>query len=353
VHPDPKIKLPVTQLSDPGANVESVEELSRQLYSTGNPELAKRLAFEAGQLEAFYATIRSSAEEVSNSAQALAVLRTMIPPPAPPPAVAPSQEESARTASLASRAAAEEGFRGILGLDLNKPAPPTEDTGAPENPNEFDLDQFFANVSRSVIDAQRELDVASMQYSRELANSPVPPAFYSIPTVHAEIKAGLSSTDGNGILVKLISDQTQSTFTESTISFDIVSSSPPPGALGKFTAAIPRFLAVEGPDWQHVIDALSAVPPALQEGWRERTIIVRDLDPQLTRLGKSVTLAFVFGPVASPTEGSPTDYSGVSLTVYKFNDAGGATPVPAAEINVELVRALSSAAYWLASNTVR
>ncbi len=331
-------------LTDPAANLSKVQDLCQDLYAKGDAETAQRLAFEAGQLEAFFSSIRANAEQVVESAQALAGLRTMIPPQGP-------HVEEGLKAPLGEGPASEEVFS-MGGMLRTRPAELEVKAGQPET-NEFDLGEFFGNVSRSVVDAQRGLDRESLRYAREQADSPVPPAFYSIPTVHAEIKAGLSSTDGNGILVKLISDESQSSFSESTISFDIVSSAPPPGKLGNFTAGVPRFLAVEGPDFDRLMDALGNVQPALPDGWQQRTIIVRDLDPTLGKLKQTVLLAFVFGPVPPPKEGSATDYSQVPLTLYKSSNDGPPMQIQAAQFTPELVRALSTMAFWLGSITVR
>jgi hypothetical protein len=361
--------------------MQKVRDLSQELIAKGDAETAKRLAFESGQLAALFSSIRANAERVAESAQALAGLRNLLPPPprlphlppiltgfeeagpakeTPPSEKMPASEGTlASEERLASQEIGEESFR-MQALDIlgrtgptttAPPAAPAARSSNQGDKNQFDLGQFFSNVSQSVVDAQRELDVASMRYARERTNSPVPPALYSIPTVHAEIKAGLSSTDGNGILVKLISDESQSSFTESTISFDIVSSPPPPGPLGNFTAAVPRFLAVEGPDYDRVIEALGKIQPALLQDWEKRTVIVRDLDPALAALNQTVVLAFVFGPVPAPPAGSATDYSKATFTVYRFSDADGATAVNNA--TPEVVRALASVAFWVASITVK
>jgi hypothetical protein len=339
---------------DPLAKVKEVQDLCRDLLSKPDPELAKRIAFESGELEAFFSSIRANAEQVVDSAHALASIRTLLPSVEVPRA---EEEEAARNVPLAQRKELEESIRLFGGARPGEVQPPltaaAKPTGAPPDPNQFDLGDFFTNVSRSVVDAQRQLDVASMQYARQQVASKVPPALYSIPNVHAEIKAGLSSTDGNGIIVKLISDESQSSFTESTISFDIVSSPPPPGPLGNFTAAVPPFLAVEGADFQRVMDALGKVQPALAAGWEQRAIIVRDLDPVLVKLKQSVILAFVFDPIPAPAENVATDFSAVRLSIYKFAGDSPPVAVPAAQVTAEMVRVLYSAVTWLASVRVQ
>jgi hypothetical protein len=356
---------PLPVVTDPSAKAKTLEELCQALIQRPDAETAKRIAFEAGELEAFYSMIRANAEQVAGSAAALASLRGLVPPE--PPRIVPEGGNTARE-SVGRKIGGgelEESFQGlgltgrfsgilpILG-DVEK----TSTSGQPPagNPNEFDLGDFFSNVSRSVVDAQRELDIESMKYSREQVNSPVPPALYSIPTVHAEIKASLSSTDGAGILVKLIDDQSQSSYTESTISFDIVSSPPPPGALGKFTAGVPRFLAVEGDDHKRALDALGAISPPgpfAADGWQSRTLVFRDLDPALETAKHKALLALIFGPIPAPAKGQPTDYSGVPLYFYTLTDDQPPVAAPADRLTPAVVRVLSAIVTWLNSITVQ
>ncbi|HEY6805130.1 MAG TPA: hypothetical protein VI306_16260 [Pyrinomonadaceae bacterium] len=94
-----------------------------------------------------------------------------------------------------------------------------------------ELATFFHNISNSVVDAQKELNESSKQYIKELedSNSPVPPTYYSIPSLKAEMKLGISEMTSRGVNVILFkSEQQKDRFFESTVSFELVSSPPAP-----------------------------------------------------------------------------------------------------------------------------
>jgi hypothetical protein len=99
-----------------------------------------------------------------------------------------------------------------------------------------ELSTFFKNVSNAVIDAQKGLNEFSKQYVKELEDeqSPIPPTYYSIPGIKAEMKLGVSEMTSKGINVILFKNQEQSTrYFESTVTFELVSSPPAPATRPK------------------------------------------------------------------------------------------------------------------------
>jgi hypothetical protein len=105
------------------------------------------------------------------------------------------------------------------------------------------LEEFFANVSQSLIQAQKELNKNSIEYVKSLSDldQPIPPAYFAIPNVKAEMKLGFKSLEGKKVNIILFSktDEKQQ-YGESTVSFELVSAPPPPGRL----APIPSFIVL-------------------------------------------------------------------------------------------------------------
>ncbi|MEO8371375.1 MAG: hypothetical protein ABI806_19470 [Candidatus Solibacter sp.] len=341
-------------ITDPAAKLRDLQAAYDQMLAAPDAKVAAELEKRAAELETLFGAIRDRAQEYNRGQAVISAgskettaafrgLRGALARTAP--AHQPVEEEGeehdeaffglGHTPTIQSVTSAAEGIT----------ATPTPD---------FDLADFFRNVSRSVIDAQRELDRYSLQYARQQSQSPIPPALYSIPTVHAEVKAGLSKQDGSGILIRLFKDDSESNFTESTISFDIVASPPAPGGLKGFTAPVPPFLAVEGDDRTRIMAALDALPknPPFTAGWQQRTVIVRDLDVSLLKLNRQVMLAFIFGTLPVPPAGASTDFSAVPLGVFRFTGAAAPLSIAANALAPELVRAFNAVAAWLQSITV-
>lgn len=119
----------------------------------------------------------------------------------------------------------------------NDVAKPSETKGT----TELQLSQFFNDVSTSLIDAQKELNQSSLEYIRTL-DQHFPPAYYSIPNLKAEMKVGFSKIKDKGLNLILFSSREQKQeYGESTVTFEVVGSPPPPGDV---VVPMPRFLVM-------------------------------------------------------------------------------------------------------------
>ena len=111
------------------------------------------------------------------------------------------------------------------------------------------LQKFFENVSTSLIEAQKDLNKQSLDYIKHTQNrSPrLPPAYYTIPSVKAEMKVGFSQISQRGVNLVLFTNKDQrDNYGESTISFELVSAPPPPGPtlFGDYVVPVPRFIVL-------------------------------------------------------------------------------------------------------------
>lgn len=94
-----------------------------------------------------------------------------------------------------------------------------------------ELATFFTNISNSVINAQKQLNEFSKEYISDLEkdNSPVPPTYFAIPSLKAEMKLGVSEMTSKGVNVILFkSEQQKERFFESAVTFELVSTPPAP-----------------------------------------------------------------------------------------------------------------------------
>lgn len=90
-----------------------------------------------------------------------------------------------------------------------------------------ELSDFFFNVSNAVITAQTNLNEFSKRYVEQLKDPRVPPAYFAIPSIKAEMKLGFSELTENGINVVLFKNkEQQSRYVESTVTFELVSVPP-------------------------------------------------------------------------------------------------------------------------------
>ncbi|HSE15962.1 MAG TPA: hypothetical protein VLB46_02855 [Pyrinomonadaceae bacterium] len=99
-----------------------------------------------------------------------------------------------------------------------------------------ELSTFFTNVSNAVIDAQKNLNTLSQAYISQLERekSPVPPTFFAIPSLRAEMKLGVSEITSKGVNVILFkNEQQQQRFFESAVTFELVSTPPAPATRPK------------------------------------------------------------------------------------------------------------------------
>jgi hypothetical protein len=111
-----------------------------------------------------------------------------------------------------------------------------------EGQQDLKLQDIFQLISSSLVTAQQGLDNESLKYVSAISDPRLQPALYSIPTVRAEAKVGLQKKTGSNLFVRLFGSPTDKTnYAESSISFDIVASPPPPGAF----ATIPSFLVLD------------------------------------------------------------------------------------------------------------
>lgn len=95
-----------------------------------------------------------------------------------------------------------------------------------------ELSEFFANVSTAVIDAQKNLNAFSGAYVDELekSNSRIPPTYFAIPNIKAEMKLGFSEMTSKGVNVILFkNEQQKKQYVESTVTFELVAAPPLPG----------------------------------------------------------------------------------------------------------------------------
>jgi hypothetical protein len=95
-----------------------------------------------------------------------------------------------------------------------------------------ELSEFFANVSTAVIDAQKNLNIFSRAYVDELekSNSRIPPTYFAIPSIKAEMKLGFSEMSSKGVNVILFkNEQQKKQYVESTVTFELVAAPPLPG----------------------------------------------------------------------------------------------------------------------------
>jgi hypothetical protein len=123
----------------------------------------------------------------------------------------------------------------------------------------IDLGEFFRNVSSSLIEAQAALNKSSLQYVSTL-DPRFPPAYYGIPSVKAEMRVGFQDIKDKGINLILIKDTTtKNQYAESTVSFEVVGTPPPPGpaTYGDYVVPVPRFLVVE-PQRSELLDRLKS-----------------------------------------------------------------------------------------------
>ncbi len=220
-------------------------ELWQGAAENPNATNLRKLAQESGALERIFREIRTHAETVARSAQAsqlaLKTIRANAPGPAREAALAPA----------ASQKVVEESF--FTAAEVSPSAEP-----------DMNLESLFGQVSDSVVKAQQRLDMASIAYAQETKESPIPPAFYSIPNVKAEVKLGFTVKDGSNIFVKLFGKpEDVSSYAESTVSFEVVASPPPPGGPGTYCVPIPHIFVV-GPERERVAAAVVGIRNAIR-----------------------------------------------------------------------------------------
>jgi hypothetical protein len=94
----------------------------------------------------------------------------------------------------------------------------------------MELADFFKNVSKSMIGAQDDLNDRSLDYVTRSRRKRLPPSYFAIPNVKAEMKVGFNRATEKGMNVILFKSSTQKQeYAESTVSFELVAAPPPPG----------------------------------------------------------------------------------------------------------------------------
>jgi len=105
------------------------------------------------------------------------------------------------------------------------------------------LDTFFESVSQGMIDAQRDLDRRSMEYSGSTAPGAQPTAF-RIPKASAEFQFGVESSVSRGLNVLVLSaEQSQKEMVRHKVSFDVVAVPPPPEVVARMATERPGLAA--------------------------------------------------------------------------------------------------------------
>lgn len=127
------------------------------------------------------------------------------------------------------------------------------------------LKDFFENVAASMIEAQKQLDVYSVNYSKEAAVAKVPAALYAIPNVHAELRFGFTNLAAKGFNIVLFSTKSQKEeYSESSVSFDLVATAVPPKE-ARLPESMPSAV-VTGLRRDNVLDkVIEKMPGELQE----------------------------------------------------------------------------------------
>lgn len=255
-----------------GTRVASLLEIWEDTARDPSLRNIQKLAKVSAELEAGARRVREQAEAFAKAARVTATSLKSIQEGAP--AAAPGARP------LAERVEEDETRK--LGLFDTEPVsfeasfePPEKRDAAVPGKADMPLQSFFEQVSDSVVKAQQRLDLASIAYSQGLKDSPIPPSYFSIPKVTAEIKLGLTVEDGSSLLVKLFGRPEDTTnFSETTVSFDVVASAPPPGGPGVYSAPIPVFLVV-GPERNTVAETIVGIRDLI----RDKTGIDLSTDP--------------------------------------------------------------------------
>ncbi|MBL8228182.1 MAG: hypothetical protein JNL98_06880 [Bryobacterales bacterium] len=100
----------------------------------------------------------------------------------------------------------------------------------PSTAAQLSLSALLTQVSQAVIDAQEQLNTQSAAYNQQLPAG-VPPAHFAIPVAHADLRMGFRNLSAKGMDVVLFSSKEErESYGESSVSFDLVATPPPPGS---------------------------------------------------------------------------------------------------------------------------
>ena len=247
-----------------GVDLQALLDLSRQLSDVPEAAAAIQVALQSGQLEDFFRLMRERAQAIARGLDAKAALAVMTP--AAPEAAPPPPRKIAEETTRADAADARE--RG---------GPPTDEPS---------LADFFRSVTNSIVAAQTSLDERSLAYARQLKGTPLAPLHFSIPNVHAEVKMGFNVSDRSNLIVRLFGKPEDTTnYGESTVSFDVAASPPPPGS--DFASPIPMFLVVDA-ERTRVLES-AGVP----EAQRPAAVVIKNAADRKLSVEGTVYIALV------------------------------------------------------------
>ena len=134
--------------------------------------------------------------------------------------------------------------------------------GTKDDEREPALNSFLQNVSLSLIEAQQRLNEQSLDYVERLPRG-IPPAYFSIPTLKAELKVGFSKLSGKKVnLILFGKKEEKEQYGESTVTFELASAPPPPGGEA---LALPVFLVL-GAEKSDVLEGVRRQFDKLVEG---------------------------------------------------------------------------------------
>ncbi|MBL9174748.1 MAG: hypothetical protein JNL10_14520 [Verrucomicrobiales bacterium] len=149
---------------------------------------------------------------------------------------------------------------------------PSEMGGKESRPDPVDINrefgEFLGMVGRSVVNAQRELDVLSQEYLRQQGpGAPALPSLFRIPKLSADIKFALEKGNGKKLnLVLFGTHENRSEQHQQSMSFEVVSAPPPPELLRDLAVGRPKAGLVLDPPAR---DALLAELRVIQDPAKE------------------------------------------------------------------------------------
>lgn len=221
---------------------------------------AEKLAVKSGKLEESFGAVRKSAEELRALSQAggKGRVRRRKAQTGKGPVIGEVETEAAGFLRLFEQTPAEgtpRGFGDGKGGDTTSRGPALTD--------------IFGLVADGLVEAQKALDKQSLDYVSQISDPRIAPALYAIPSVKAAAKLALTVDDQSNILVKLFGSPADKTnYSESTLTFDIVATPPPPAGL----SPAPSFLVI-GEERDRVIQ--TAMEAAPTDEVRARAVVFR------------------------------------------------------------------------------
>lgn len=120
----------------------------------------------------------------------------------------------------------------------------------------IEIESFFEQVSDSLVKTQERLNAVSLDYVAQL-DPRIAPAYFTIPSLKAELKVGFNTSGGDRLNLILFSrEREKKAFGESTVTFEMVAAPPPPGEapFGALNLPTPRFMVL-GDERKRWLDA--------------------------------------------------------------------------------------------------